>query len=146
MIFDKIENFNKYASVTKGFKDVAKFIEMTNLNDLPLGKTVISENAFLNKQEYVAKEKTNDTYESHIKYIDIQTLLEGKEINEFSFTKPQIKEVGEKDVYFTDATADLTLKLQANAFAIYFPNELHKPGIKLNDEKIVKIVFKVLAE
>lgn len=146
MIFDKIENFKNYAHLASGFNDVAKFIEKTDLSALPLGKTIISDRAFLNKQEYVAKERTDDTYESHLKYIDVQTLLSGEESNEFSLGKPQIDEINEKDVYFTNAKADLTLKLKANTFAVYFPDELHKPGIKTNDEKIVKIVFKVLAQ
>ncbi len=143
MIFDKIENLKTYVSINEGFKDVLEFIEKNDLLSLPLGKQPISERAYLNRQQYVGKEELDNRYESHLDYIDIQIVLKGKEKNYYSFDLPTPQETNAKDCYFTEAKKDLSLILEEGKFVIYFPKELHKPGLKVDDEIIEKIVFKV---
>ncbi len=145
MIFDKIENLKTYVSINEGFKDVLEFIEKNDLLSLPLGKQPISERAYLNRQQYVGKEELDNRYESHLDYIDIQIVLKGKEKNNYSFKCPDKAEINAKDCYFTEAEKDTVLTLDEENFVIYFPKELHKPGLKVDDELIEKIVFKVKA-
>lgn len=144
MIFDNLKNFEKYLDINPGFKTVFNFIKHTDLLNLELGKKVIDESVWYNRQEYLGKEDSTK-YESHIKYIDIQLILEGEEYIDYSKDTPIINETNEKDCYFTNSNEGTRLKLSKNDFAIFFPNELHKPGVKVNDKPIKKIVFKVLA-
>ncbi len=143
MIFDKMSNFEKYVSVNEGFKDVFEFMKKTDLLALPLGKQPISDRVYLNRQQYIGKEEVDKKYESHIDYIDIQIVLKGVEKNNYSFTAPTPAEINAKDCYFTEAEKDAVLTLDSENFVIYFPNELHKPCLKVNAERVEKIVFKV---
>ncbi len=145
MIFDKLSNFEKYVSVNEGFKDVFEFMKKTNLLSLPLGKQPISERVYLNRQQYIGKEEVDKKYESHNDYIDIQIVLKGGEKNNYSFKNPDEAEINAKDCYFTEAEKDVVLTLNAENFVIYFPKELHKPCLKVNEEMVEKIVFKVKA-
>ena len=143
MIYDKLENFEKYVSAHPEFKTVAEFMKNNDLLAIPLGKTPINDKVFFNRQSYLGKPDTNK-YESHIKYIDVQVVMKGREKIKYSVGQPTITEVNEKDVYFTEADADCVMELE-NSFAVFFPGELHAPGIGVNDEQVEKIIFKVMA-
>lgn len=143
MIYDKLENFEKYVSAHPEFKTVAEFMKNNDLLAIPTGKTPINEKVFLNRQSYLGKPDSNK-YESHIKYIDVQVVMKGREKIKYSVVEPTITEVNEKDVYFTEADADVVMELE-NSFAVFFPGELHAPGIGINDEQVEKIIFKVMA-
>ena len=110
---------------------------------IPTGKTPINDKVFFNRQSYLGKPDSNK-YESHIKYIDVQVVMKGREKIKYSVAQPTITEANEKDVYFTEADADCVMELE-NAFAVFFPGELHAPGIGVNDEQVEKIIFKVMA-
>ena len=144
MIYDKLENFEKYVSVHEEFKTVAEFIKNNDLLALPVGKSPINEKVFYNRQSYMGKPDT-DKYESHIKYIDVQIVLKGVEKIKHSTVAPVIEELNEKDCYFTYTNQDGSVTVFENTFAVYFPGELHAPGIGVNDEQIEKIIFKVMA-
>ena len=145
MIFDKLENLKNYQSLNKGFAEVVDFIAKNDLMALPQGKVTISDNVFYNRQQYVGKPEVDDLYESHINYIDIQIVLDGIERHYYSKAQPVIGELNQKDCYFTSANKDVSIDLSKDTFVIFFAGELHKPGLKINEEKIEKIVFKVKA-
>ncbi len=144
MIYDKLENFEKYVGANAEFKTVAEFIKNNDLLALPVGKSPINDKVFYNRQSYMGKPDT-DKYESHIKYIDVQIVLKGAEKIKYSATNPVVDELNEKDCYFTIANEDCSSTLFENTFAVYFPGELHAPGIGVNDEQVEKIIFKVMA-
>lgn len=143
MIYDKLENFEKYVSSHPEFATVEEFMKNNDLLAIPTGKTPINEKVFFNRQSYLGKPDSNK-YESHIKYIDVQVVMKGREKIKYSVKQPTIAEVNEKDVYFTEADADCVMELE-NSFAVFFPGELHAPGIGVNDEQVEKIIFKVMA-
>ncbi len=143
MIFDKLSNFEKYVSVNEGFKDVLEFMKKTDLLALPIGKQPISDRVYLNRQQYIGKEEVDKRYESHNDYIDIQIVLKGKEKNNYSFKSPDPAEINAKDCYFTEAEKDTVLTLDNENFVIYFTKELHKPCLRVDEEVVEKIVFKV---
>ena len=146
MILDKTENLKKYENLGEGFKTVAKFVAENDLLALPLGKKPINDVVYYNRQEYVGKEEKDDIYESHQKYADVQIVLSNEEAINYSPSAAKKSEPNEKDCYFSEGKDKSRLTLKAGSFAVFFPNELHKPGLKTNDEKIQKIVFKVLIE
>lgn len=145
MIYDKIEKLEDYVTLNEGFKEVVEYIKKTDLLALPLGKQKLSDKVNISRQEYVGKEELDSKYESHIKYIDIQIVLENKEKCYTSFENAVVTEINEKDFYSTEAKRDANLTLSKGNFVIFFPGELHKPGLRINEEKVQKIIFKVLA-
>lgn len=147
MIYDKLENFKQYINVNPNFKAVYDFICKNDLLNLPLGKQVISDNVYFNRQQYVGKELVDNKFESHIKYIDVQIILGGVEKSFYSTDKPNLPdEENEKDCYFTYTDNKIEYTQEANVFAIYFPNELHKPALNVDGKNIEKLLFKVKAE
>ncbi|GLT15314.1 YhcH/YjgK/YiaL family protein [Vibrio algivorus] len=83
--------------------------------------------------------------EYHDKYMDVQILLEGKEIIGHSLQKPETDHKLKNDVAFIDeVSSENFIELSSNEFAIFPPRELHRPLCKVNDTlKIKKAIVKV---
>ena len=62
----------------------------------------------------------------------------------YKITKPYAKE---SDIAFYECDSGEDLKATPNNFMIFFPEDLHRPGIKVsNNSKVRKVVVKVLIE
>ena len=114
-----------------------------------VGKHEVEASFFYIIQEYDSK---NDAvWESHKNYIDIQWVLEGEEIMEVS-GKKHMKPLGEydesADFYGSEGDALATLLMKKDDLAIFFPEDIHKPGLKTSkgNMPIRKCLFKVLIE
>jgi YhcH/YjgK/YiaL family protein len=147
MILDAIENISVYTGLSKNIKKAIEYISSVDLNELPLGKHEISGNEiFAIISEYSTKEENLCVTETHKKYIDIQIMLRGEENFGFAVLKDQeiIEPYNiEKDYIFYKAKLDYLL-LRAGNFAIFFPNDMHCPGISsANDVVVKKAVIKV---
>ena len=143
MIYDRIENLTKYSKMDSDFNVVKEFLEKTDLSTLSVGKISITDSIYVAVHEYIGKEELDNEYESHEKYIDVQYVYEGEEKCYISFDKAIVNEVNEKDFYLTKANLKDVLILNPEVFVIFLPGELHKPALKLNENKVKKLVFKV---
>jgi len=149
MIFDKIENINRYQLPQEGFEELKIFLASFDLNAFKKGKFDINgEQLFGIGLEYNTKLAEECLWEAHQKYIDIHMILEGEEkiyINDISNTK-LTKTYDKKDDYalFEGEKKDSIL-LKSGEFLILYPNEVHKTSIisKHHPEKVNKIVFKL---
>jgi YhcH/YjgK/YiaL family protein len=98
---------------------------------------------------YQTKSSEECKLEAHKKYIDIQLMLIGNEkIGHFLLENesPSEEYSEEKDVMFFKEEYS-SFQLRRNEFAIFFPNDVHMPGIVLNSfESVTKIVMKVKVE
>lgn len=141
MVLDSVENIGLYKGLSNNIKKAIEYISSINLNELPLGKhEILGDEIFLLINEYNTKEESLCVTESHKKYIDIQIMLQGEE--KFGFEVLKNQEVTEaynveKDYTFYKANLDYLL-LRADNFAIFFPNDLHCPGISIANEALVK--------
>src|SRR5690606_38840038 len=80
MILDKIENADLYKNIHPGVKKALNYIRNTNFNDLPMGKHEIEGNdLFVIFKEYQTKQVDGNLLESHLKYIDVQYIVDGVE-------------------------------------------------------------------
>ena len=148
MIFDSIKNRAVYEKINPNFTLAFDFIEKVMREGAEVGKYEISgSDVFAMVQEYEPKEDSG-VFEAHKKYIDIQFILSGKEHMECA--KPENCAV--TDPYEDSRDAALyscdgyraSLDCEAGDFAVFFPHDIHKPGVKLTDgEKVRKIVVKV---
>lgn len=86
--------------------------------------------------------------EFHRTYIDVQFLASGEEYLGFAPDKGKstvVESHPDKDLYFYDSAADeMLIKAVPGSYTIFFPNDIHCPGIMVNAPMTVrKVVVKV---
>jgi YhcH/YjgK/YiaL family protein len=147
MIVDKIENSGLYSQSGTRIARAFQYLHTTDFSKLAAGKYEIeSDDIFAIVSEYETKDIQDCALEAHRKYIDIQYLLEGSELIGVTSLKKQIasKAYSEEDDYALYADHSSLLELEAGRFAIFFPEDLHMPGVK-NKQKaqVRKVIIKV---
>jgi YhcH/YjgK/YiaL family protein len=151
MIIDKIENSIHYKNLGNRLNKAFDYIINTDLINTEPGKYDIDgENIFALINEYQAKPESEGKLEAHRKYIDVQYVIDGEELMGYAPLGNQTilepyKE--ENDVIFYKGEKSFT-KVEEGMFAIFFPSDVHMPGIKTgnlskSDSKIKKLVIKV---
>lgn len=139
MIFDSLDNLAQYKGV-RALDVVAKHIDFART--CQVGKYPIDEGFFL-VQEYQGKEDCDALCEIHEKYTDVQIICENSEKIGVVIERDKLNVVdGEKDIV-KFRVSDETITLKQGEFAVFFPREIHRPCIKINESPIKKIVFKV---
>ena len=146
MVVDKIENYRLYSTLTNRLAKGFEFITNTDLASIESGKYEIdNDDIFAIVQEYDTKEEQDCVLESHHKYIDIQYMIKGSELMGVTCLNDQdiFEENLEKD--YTLYTAETSmLKVDEGMFTIFFPEDLHRPGVKAGQiAKVKKVVVKV---
>ena len=96
--------------------------------------------------EYNSKKPEDCRLEAHQIYADIQYIVSGKEAIGFVTLKNQEVAVAynpEKDIiFFSGETTPLIL--EAGMFAVFFPQDVHRPCMQIDGPEIVKkVVVKV---
>ena len=128
---------------------VFEFIYKNDLLALPNGKTVIDgENVWVNRSSYVGKEKEECKIENHHNYLDLQLVIKGVEgIGYVHIDRNGVKEMAPydsvKDKCNFVGDVDGIIYLHDGDFVLVWPEDLHQPQIKYNDEIIEKAVFKI---
>jgi YhcH/YjgK/YiaL family protein len=148
LIADKLENAGKYEFQNRRIHDAFDFLNKTDLKNLEAGRHKIDgDNLFALVNTENTKESTGRYPEAHKKYIDVQYIVSGEEYIGYSPLKNQKiqKEYNpEKDImFFCDEPS--FIKFEEGMFAVFFPDDLHMPGIKIeNSTTVKKIVIKVI--
>ncbi len=96
---------------------------------------------------YITKGPSEQKFEGHKRYIDLQYIIEGEELINLASIKDSVPVSGydpKKDVCFFDVKHYSTLLLTSGMIAIFFPDDIHAPGLK-NKRKgqVKKSVIKV---
>jgi YhcH/YjgK/YiaL family protein len=147
MIFDKIENSSRYAPVSARLAKGLAYIKNTDFTGMEAGKHEIDgEDLFAVINEYETKEEKDCVLEAHRKYIDIQFMLSGSEQIGIStlYKQEPVKAYNDKDDYALYSDAMSFFQLKSGIFAIFFPEDLHMPGvIDKTASKIRKVIVKV---
>ena len=156
MILDKIQNRFVYESVHRNFGLAFDMIENAIKNGLPAGKYVFEDTSkvkegdlWISVQEYETRPREEKKFEGHRDYIDIQFIVSGHEVMECcDVTRMEEKTEYDavKDVqFFAPKGESSVLALQAGDWAIFFPDDIHMPGVSPEDGNVAvkKIVAKV---
>lgn len=150
MIFDRLEHAALYCGTYRGFSEAFAFLERAVKEDLPVGRYELDGNAlFAMVQEYDTNPKSDNRFEGHLKYVDIQFVVRGQEAFEVidrSIAVPACDYSEEKDVrFYANGEAELTGVLRESSFAVFFPHDIHKPGLAVQNkaQHVKKIVVKV---
>lgn len=149
MILDNIKNCGIYFSLGKRMEQALRFICNTDFSNYKAGKYPIDNvNLFFLVNEYQTRQINDCLLESHKKYYDLQFMFNGKEKIGHSLLKNQIitKTYNSENDYVLYKPENLSfINLFESEFAVFFPDDLHMPGIKINEpENIKKVVVKIL--
>ncbi|RWY50844.1 YhcH/YjgK/YiaL family protein [Mucilaginibacter gilvus] len=142
-----VEFYRQYHSNKAVWDKVILFLKETNLDTLSTGKHPIDgDNAYVSVTEGPSKELDKAGWESHKKYIDLQYVIHGKEqiavspIDNATVTKvyDETKDVANYTAAGTFYTAE------PGTFFLFFPQDVHRPNIKVAGYDIVKkLVIKI---
>lgn len=130
------------------FKKAFDFLMNPDFRKLELGKhTIKGDDLFVILMEYDTKEAAECKMESHKKHIDIQFMVSGEErigITLLNGHHPSVPYNESNDVIFYKNEYDTLLTLSQGDFAIFYPQDLHMPCIKIDSVSTVKkAVFKI---
>lgn len=83
MIYDLLTNIGNYRGMNRNLDKAIDYLMASDINTLPLGKTVIDgDRVFLQVMEARTRQLTDESYEVHRDYMDIQIDIEGCEVIE----------------------------------------------------------------
>ena len=154
MILDSLKNCDLYTSCHRDFSLAFEILKGAIQDNLPpakyeLGDTEKEVFFTVSVQEYETKSRDEGKFEAHQDYIDIQYIVSGTEemeVCDLAFSGALTEYNKDKDVqFFVPKEKTTYLTLRAGDCAIFFPHDVHKPGISPEGEKkfVKKIVVKV---
>lgn len=146
MIFDSIDNLERYSSISPYIKEVAEALKKKDFRSLPEGLYYTEKNKVLiQRQEYDTVIESR--FEAHKKFMDLQIVLEGEENYEVMRILDKLPEGFDeaKDIGFFDGKKEGEVKLTEGVFVISFPLEPHRPRIAVDSKPrfTKKIVVKI---
>ncbi|MDD3665852.1 MAG: YhcH/YjgK/YiaL family protein [Bacteroidales bacterium] len=147
MITDIINNAAIYSKLRPGIRKALIYVVQTDLAKLPPGQYTLDDSGLTAIiSEYQTHEYMHDRWEAHRKFIDVQFLIKGAENMGYTFNPPKSTTIPYnegKDIVFYNADG-FQFPFTENCFAVFYPGELHQPGIcNGNPLPVKKIVIKV---
>ncbi len=126
--------------------DALDYLKKTGFSRVENGVHEIKEGMFAVVSEYETLSKEGKKPESHKKFVDVQCIISGEEQIGVAFEgAEQGNYGGEKDLQFygsVEEEAFFTLK--KGGFAVFFPGEIHRPGvISKRERRVRKCVVKI---
>ncbi len=149
MVLDSLKNAKLYADLGERFQRAFDYIATVKLDELPVGKTEIDgKKIYVAVSEYETKDVLPD-FEAHDNYADVQVMISGNERIDWCERVDCYETVAynaEKDVVRINTDKPFTaLKIKAGQFAIFYPEDAHRPNLTDDEKKTVKkAVVKVL--
>ena len=148
MIYDKIDNRGLYVGVSEDLRLGLEYLKNVS-SDVELGVHELSSRMKAIVSEYTTKEENANGYEAHREWIDIQYLLEGSEkicCLPLEYLKETKAYDASMDAAFYEETgvAGQEMLVGYGYFAVFFPQDGHKPGLCAGEcEAVKKVVVKV---
>ena len=150
MVFDTLKNAANYTALHEKFEAAFDFIREATEKGLEVGKYELDGKAlYAMVQEYTPKAPEEGKFEAHRNYIDIQYIISGIEMmGDMDIAKAVSKSEynPDKDVeFYHDSDRAGYSVVEDGEFCIFFPHDVHKPGLAYRGNKgtVRKIVVKV---
>jgi YhcH/YjgK/YiaL family protein len=144
MILDNLKNASLYYNLGERIQLGLKYLKETDLSKLEPGKYEIDgTNVYAVASSYESRTMDQLKWESHRKYIDIQYIYEGSEKMGYAHISQMDSSVEyneTKDVEFFKGSGDL-VTVNANNFAIFFPEDVHAPNMAVDTPSPIKKVL-----
>lgn len=149
MIIGKLKDIQRYKGLSKNIDTAIDYVLKTDLLKVEIGKHEIDgKNVYINRLSYIAKPIKDCAAENHKNYLDLQIVIKGSEgfgyanINNNTL-KETISYNDVKDVTKYSCEDELIYAMTESSFALVFPEDIHKPVIKLSDSTVEKAVIKI---
>ncbi|KID02430.1 hypothetical protein PU00_11745 [Hafnia alvei] len=149
MIFGHISNENP-CELPTALQRALNFLRTTDFSQQTVGEVEIDgRNIYAQIIDMTTRPKKDNRPEVHRRYIDIQFLAKGEEIicvaAERGNNKISESLLAERDIIFYHYVNDESeLTMIEGSYAIFFPQDVHRPGcIKNKATSIRKVVVKV---
>jgi YhcH/YjgK/YiaL family protein len=146
MIFDRLENAERYCAAHPAFAAAFAFLRRPDLAALPEGRIALDDDKlFALLQRPAGKPRAAARLEAHRKYADIQFVISGHE--EYGWraladAPPATEDFKpDNDVAFYAGQPAIWLPAPPGSFAIFFPEDLHAPLVSAGP--LHKVVIKV---
>lgn len=148
MIFDHVSNLKLYAGIP-GIAEILRFLEGDPPDTLQCVRYDLPGDMWCTVSE--ADLRQDGPFEVHRRYADLQLILEGSEqidwlplrLHEDAFPFSTEKDIG----FFENTTpSTLALRMFPGQFAVFFPEDAHKPLLRLQHRHVKKAVFKIPLE
>lgn len=144
VVFDYLEaSLNKNTAVSKRIKDyeIGAFERVD----------IVGQEIFALEQVFMTKSRENCFFESHLKYIDFQLILEGEEQMEILHqNNAKISHPYEESkdlILYNHSNETSKILMKPRDLAIYFPNDIHMGlGWKESQTLVRKTVIKLPIE
>jgi biofilm protein TabA len=146
MIVDRLGNRSVDAYVPPRVRQALEYLRAANMAAVPIGRHELDgDRLFALVQEYTTRPSSECVWEAHRKYIDVQYIVHGAE----RMGHAPIARAGERVPY--DPERDVTLfhpgtqfvTLTAGMLAIFGPDDVHSPGVAVDEPRAVrKVVMK----
>jgi biofilm protein TabA len=149
MIVDRIEMAAQYRGLSARLDAAFEWLGSGAASTCaPSGRYEIVEGVFANCSEYQTKLTEDGRFETHRKYIDIQLLLEGRELIDVTDPRdlePIIAYDAEKDIaFYRRKEGRHRVVLSPGIMAVLFPQDAHMPSVAVGrPETVRKVVVKV---
>lgn len=146
MVFDSIENADRYCRLCPGFDKAFRFLRQESLSDLTSGRhDVEGAGIYAIVARDPARARDKALLEAHRQYVDIQFVLSGTD--EMGW-KPRAAcstpagsyDPGRDIEFFTDRP-DAWIPVKPGQFAVFFPEDAHAPLV--GEGAIHKVIVKV---
>lgn len=150
MIFGNIHQPQTYNYLPSILKQAVTYFKQTNMLDIPVGRYELEKNLlYVNVMEFDTGLAEQKQAEVHKEYIDIQFLISGEERIFFGLENSKNMTSKEYDVindYYlvSSISSESELLLLPGMFAIFLPEQPHKPGCCIdNSMPLKKAVMKM---
>lgn len=149
MIVDTLQGLlqSRYSNV---FYKIADFVNNAHPAMAKGRHEILGNDIFALVSHYNSKPSSAGLMESHLKYVDVQVLLKGKEFIHYCplIGLPENKPYSpENDIAFWDNPArSSAVLIEPGILGVFFPHDAHMPQIQVDEsEPIIKIVIKIKA-
>lgn len=144
MIFDHIGNLETYARGDTKLTAVVDYLKAHPM--LEDGRHALENGAYVNVGSGDVRD--DGDFEAHRRYIDLQLLLEGSEAMEYAPLSAlrvgtDYSKAGDYQLFSDRPSETIVLKLYPGAFAVFYPQDAHKPSLRLENDRSRKAIFKI---
>ena len=142
MIFDKIENINRYEKSIPYYEEIIEIINQ-NIESKSIGEYKVNDELrYIISQYESIRDKP---FEVHKNEIDLQIILNGNEKMEIGNPVEIIQKYDKiGDCALAIGVPIASVNARVNDFVLFSIGEYHKPGIMIEEKQTIKkIIFKI---
>ena len=151
MILDTLANRHLYQHLGERIQMALAYLANTDIDALARGTYHIDgDNIFAIVNDYQTQQPQSSPFEAHQRYIDVQYVAQGQELCGYlplATQTPSQAYNTERDFcqfdYASNAADASFVQLKAGIFAIFFPTDIHMPGVSEQPQQVRKVVVKV---